>query len=230
MSAVHRKRALLSLAATVVIAGVLIAALTSGGHTHGANSTAARRGERASLAGPTQATVAAGYLGLSQVQMRRKLRGGLTLEQIADATPGKSAAGLLDALVKARAARLARAKGTHKLSAAARAADLARLRKRIQRQLERVPGYPGLAASARYLGLTTALLRSRLQSGRSLAQIADATPGKSAAGLIDTRVSRGESVLAAALASGRISKDTDSALRSTLRARITREVMRRPRT
>jgi hypothetical protein len=161
--------------------------------------------------------------------MRRKLRSGLSLEQIAAATPGKSATGLLDALVEARTARLAHAASAGKLSAAARAVRVARLRTRIQRQLDRVPGYPGLAASARYLGLSATQLRSQLESGHSLAEIAGATPGKSATGLIEARVSDAEATLSAALASGRISKSTDSALRATQRARITREVMRRPR-
>ena len=44
---------------------------------------------------------------------------------------------------------------------------------------------PGLvSAAASYLGLTTAQLQEQLHSGKSLAQIAAATPGKSEAGLI----------------------------------------------
>jgi hypothetical protein len=43
-------------------------------------------------------------------------------------------------------------------------------------------------AAATYLGLTPAELKTQLQSGKTLAQIADATSGKSAAGLIDALV------------------------------------------
>jgi hypothetical protein len=223
------RNALLALAAAAVLAGVLLAVLGGGGHAHDTPSAAAHKGTRASLAGRTRTAVAAEYLGLSSAQLRRKLRAGLTLEQIARATPGRSATGLLYALVQARAARLRSAASTGKLSAAALDARVARLRKRIQAQLERIPGYPGLAADARYLAVSPARLRSQLQSGQSLAQIADATSGKSAAGLISTRVSDGEAALAALLAAGRVSKSRDSTLRSGLRARITREVTRQPR-
>ena len=51
----------------------------------------------------------------------------------------------------------------------------------------RGPG-PELAAAATYLGISGDTLRSDLQSGKTLAQIADATSGKSASGLIDALV------------------------------------------
>jgi hypothetical protein len=230
MRAGRTRNVLLALAAAAVLAGVLVAVLSGGGgHAHDANSAASHPGGRSILPGHSQTAVAADYLGLSTEQLRHELRSGLTLAQIAHATPGRSASGLLDALVEARAARLGRAKGTSKLSAGARRARLARLRKRLQKRLERIPGYVGLAASARYLGITAAQVGSQLESGRSLAQIANATPGKSAHGLIDARVSDSEAALAKTLAAGRITNSTDEALRSTLRARITREVTRPPR-
>ena len=46
----------------------------------------------------------------------------------------------------------------------------------------------GLDAAATYLGATVDALRTQLQSGKTLAQIANATSGKSAAGLIDALV------------------------------------------
>jgi hypothetical protein len=46
----------------------------------------------------------------------------------------------------------------------------------------------GLEAAASYLGTTADALRAQLQSGKTLAQIADATSGKSAQGLIDALV------------------------------------------
>jgi hypothetical protein len=53
-----------------------------------------------------RAAVAAGYLGLPETRLRGELRRGRTLAQIADATTGHSAAGLLDALLHTRAERL----------------------------------------------------------------------------------------------------------------------------
>ena len=50
------------------------------------------------------------------------------------------------------------------------------------------PGFhhgDGLATAAGYLGLTPQQLITQLQTGKTLAQIADATSGKSASGLID---------------------------------------------
>jgi hypothetical protein len=45
-------------------------------------------------------------------------------------------------------------------------------------------GHDDLAAAAAYLGITQDALVTQLQSGKTLAQIANATSGKSAAGLI----------------------------------------------
>jgi hypothetical protein len=228
-SQARTRNALLALAAAAIVAGVLLAVLSGGGGGHANRAGAATsRSGRTVLGAHTQASVAAAYLGLSTAQLRQKLRYGLTLDQIAGATPGRSAAGLLDALVEARTTRLDRARSAGKLSAATLQAHVARLRRRIQAQLERVPGYPGLAADARYLEVSAARLRSQLRSGQSLAQIANATSGKSAGGLISTRVRDGEALLAAVLATGRVSKTSYGALRSSLRARITREVTRRP--
>jgi hypothetical protein len=55
-----------------------------------------------------------------------------------------------------------------------------------------------LLTAARYLGLPTAQLRSDLRSGKSLGEIADATAGKSVAGLIEVLEAAGRQKLAAA--------------------------------
>ena len=52
--------------------------------------------------------VAANYLDESGAQLRQKLRSGRSLAEIANATSGKSSAGLIDALVQSRAAAIAR--------------------------------------------------------------------------------------------------------------------------
>ena len=58
--------------------------------------------------GGTLAT-AAGYLGLSPAQLRSELRSGKSLAEIANATRGKSKAGLIGALEAAPKERLAAA-------------------------------------------------------------------------------------------------------------------------
>jgi len=218
-----------ALAAALVIAGVLLAVLSAGGSGHHSRPSSAAAGGRARIpADPSETAVAAAYLGLSRAQLRSKQRSGLSLAEIADASAGKSANGLLEALVSARLKRLSENDRERGLSSAERRARLMRVRRRIETQLERIPGYVGLAASAAYLGLSAAQLRSELLSGRSLARIADTRPGKSAAGLIDTRASSREAALEAAAASGRISEAKERALIATLRARITAEVTRTP--
>jgi len=54
-----------------------------------------------------RAVAAAAYLGMSRHELRAQLRAGKTLAEIAAATPGKSVAGLIDALVAARRHRIA---------------------------------------------------------------------------------------------------------------------------
>jgi hypothetical protein len=132
---------------------------------------------------------AAGYLRLSPAQLRSELQSGKSLAEIADATSGKSEAGLIAVLEAA---------DKEKLAAAA-----ANLSSRVTAEVQRV-GVPagarhrpgarmrgrgkGLSTAARYLGVSTARLREQLRSGNTLAHIASATSGKSEAGLIEALI------------------------------------------
>lgn len=131
---------------------------------------------------------AATYLGTTVDALRTQLASGKTLAQIANATSGKSAQGVIDALVAAAKARIG----------ADAPSDLTQ---RITDMVNGVhdmdgPGMgfghhgggPELSVAATYLGITADQLRTQLQSGKTLAQIANATSGKSAQGLIDTLV------------------------------------------
>ncbi len=226
----RKRNVMIALAIAAIAAGVIVAVASSGGggHARGSAAHANAKGEAALAGGRTEAQAAAAYLGLTKAQLHKQLQSGHTLAQIADTTGGKSATGLVEALLSTRAAQLSAAVRANKLSSASERRRLARLRRRLEAELERTPGYTGLPAAARYLGVSTAQLRADLRAGRSLAQIAAATPGKSAAGLIDTRVSAREANLEAALASGKISRATESRLASSLRQRITSEVERKP--
>lgn len=218
---------MLAVALAAIAAGAIVVGVTSGGG-HGAN--AARHGRAISPnTAPGTLAVAAGYLGIPRSQLNEELRSGRTLAQVANATGDKSAKGLIDALVSARAKQLrARAAETGTNPAMSEKARLARLRRRAKALVDKIPGYVGLPATARYLGVSVAQLRTELGSGRSLAQIADATPGKSASGLIGARVSTRQAILESAFAAGRITKATESALLSASRERITSEVDRTP--
>ena len=154
--------------------------------------------------------MAAGYLGLSMTQLSSELASGKTLAQIADATSGRSASGLSEALVGAHRAKLAAAG--------------AKLPQRVAAEITRAGGPGGahrrnagerIAAlfasprsagtvAAQYLGIAAPQLRSELRSGKTLAQVADATSGKSQVGLIAALESARRTRVAAAASAGRI--------------------------
>jgi hypothetical protein len=63
-----------------------------------------------------------------------------------------------------------------------------------------------LALPSAYLGLSKDAIKDQLESGKTLAQIADATPGKSAAGLVDFVVSHVKAKLDPWVAKGKLSQ------------------------
>jgi len=77
------------------------------------------------------------------------------------------------------------------------------------------------ATAATYLGLSQADLQTALQSGKTLAQVADATSGKSAAGLIDALVAAEKTELAAAVTAGKLTQAQADQLTATLKDRFT---------
>jgi hypothetical protein len=81
-----------------------------------------------------------------------------------------------------------------------------------------------LSAAASYLGLGESDLFTQLQSGKTLAQIANATSGKSAAGLIDAMVSAQTAQIAAAVKSGMLTQSTADRITADLKARVTERV------
>ncbi len=78
-----------------------------------------------------------------------------------------------------------------------------------------------LAAAASYLGISTDTLRSDLKGGKTLAEIANATSGKSAAGLIDALVSHVQSKLDAAVKAGKLTQAQEDTITPKLKQRIT---------
>jgi hypothetical protein len=157
---------------------------------------------------------ASSYLGVSALRLEADLRAGKTLAEIAAATPGKSEAGLIATLVTARKARLD--------------AVSAKLTRRVKAEVNRVPGEGAGALARSYLGLTPTQLRGEVRAGKTLAQIADATAGKSSAGLIAVIVKARQARLAAAVASGKLTRKQADARATRLQKRITR-LVNRPR-
>jgi hypothetical protein len=139
---------------------------------------------------------AATYLGTTSSNLLTQLRGGKTLAQIAAATNGKSAAGLIAALVAHEQTELADAVKAGRLTQAQADQITTGLQQRFTDLVNGVRpahgfGHGGphmfggpFAAAATYLGISASALETQLRSGKTLAQIANATTGKSAAGLV----------------------------------------------
>ena len=76
-------------------------------------------------------------------------------------------------------------------------------------------------AAATYLGVTEAALTTQLEAGKTLAQVASTTSGKSTAGLIDALVAAEKVELAAAVTAGTITQAQSDQIATTLTARFT---------
>jgi hypothetical protein len=179
-----------------VIAGGAFAAVSATGQGNGQRRIHARHGVH--RLHQRDLTAAAGYLGISTERLEYELNSSGSLAQVAQAH-GKSTQGLIDSIVAARRARLA--------------GVAARLPSRVGAEVDGPARLPRAAvagslrlAAAGYLGITASQLRDELRSGRTLARIADATPGKSSAGLRDALVVARKARLAQGVAAGKITQ------------------------
>lgn len=178
---------------------------------------------------------AATYLGVSQADLLASLQSGKTLAQVAAATSGKSVAGLIDALVAAKKTELAAAVTAGRLTQAQADQIATGLTAHVTAEVngtrpDHGPGGRGfghgaggdeLTAAATYLGVTETALMTQLQSGKTLAQVAAATGGKSVAGLIDALVAAEKTELAAAVKAGTITQAQSDQIATTLTDRFT---------
>jgi hypothetical protein len=229
----RRTSAAVATAVALVLIAAVVAIAASGGGGHTATNASSSSGATAASKPVGEVALAATYLGLSRSRLRSELRAGRTLAQIADSTSGKSAAGLIDALVSAKTARLTAAAASSQLTPAQRTARLTRLRAKVIAAVNRTRtagagprGGGDLAAAATYLGVGRAELDRELSSGRTLAQVAAPRPGKSTAGLIEALVADRRARLAAQLAAGRINATLERAALATLQQRVTVAVNR----
>ncbi len=195
-------------AIAVLILGGAVAAMAAGSagspHHHARKHTGGARRLLQS---------AAAYTGIPLQTLAGDLRAGKSLGQIA-VEAGKTEAGLVKALTATASA------GTEQ---------------RIG-QLVKRPG--GLHArhgvhkggmrllAARYLGLAPAALRGELHAGKTLADIANSTPGRSSAGLISTLVAAREAQLSTAGESSKKSPTFNAARSARLRTRVSAFVER----
>ena len=154
-------------------------------------------------------TTAATYIGVTEDALRTELQTGKSLADVAVAH-GKTRDGLIAALT------------------AAATTEITTL---VDKQNPIPAGGPGgrafhiegapLAAAATYLGATEADLRTKLQGGQTLAQIAAATAGKSRDGLIAAIVADENGKIDAAQTAGRITADQATQMKANTTARVT---------
>jgi hypothetical protein len=218
-----RQKVFAGAAIAVLLAGGALAAVSATGQSSARKSTAAATSSRSRTL-----AAAAGYLGITRAQLSGELSDGKTLAQIAAATSGKSQQGLIEALEAAKKARLSAAAAT--------------LQRRVSKEVTR-PGGPapgsgselsgrfaterGLGrTAASYLGLSPQQLQAKLRSGKSLAQIAEATAGKSSSGLTAALLAARRHRLDSVAASRRLSTVELSRRQARLKRRIERLVHR----
>jgi hypothetical protein len=226
MTRILRRRLALTVALAAVLAGgtaVALGATTSPRHTRGTRQTrVGARGER--RAGIVQ--TAASYLGLTPAQLNEQLGQGRSLAQVAAATPAKSEAGLVAAIVESIKAKVPSAPPS--LETRVRAIVNRTPRIELARHAALGAHRHGAlrAAALAYLGMTRHELITQLKTGKTLAQVADATPGKSAAGLTDALLATVKGRLDARVAAHELDKSRESARLTALRSRIARVLVR----
>ena len=151
-------------------------------------------------------SAAAAYIGITVDQLRTELG---TDKSLADVTVahGKTRDGLIQALVTASQSSITTLVDQKGIGA------------------QRGPGDRGvigdqLSVAATYLGTTTDDLRTKMQAGQTLAQIAAATSGKSRDGLVAALTADATAKIAAAQTAGRITADQATQLTNDLATKI----------
>lgn len=139
MTRLRKRNVMIAIAISALTAGVTVAGLQAARRAHGSLAHRARTHARsgAALSRPDTLARAAAYLGVSRARLHSELQSGRTLAQIADATSGRSATGLIDALLSTRARQLRVGAGTgaNVASSELQRGRLARLRVRLSAQV-----------------------------------------------------------------------------------------------
>jgi hypothetical protein len=179
---------------------------------------------------------AATFLGLTEEELRTELESGKTLAEIATAN-GKTADGLVDALVADAQERLTAAVADGRLTEDQKQQILDGLPAKVEALVNEGfdgfgdgpgfghghgPGFAamGLDAAATFLGLTEEELHAELESGKTLAEIATAN-GKTADGLVQALLADAQAQLAAAVADGRLTEEQKQQILDRLEPRLT---------
>jgi hypothetical protein len=224
------KRAIIASAGTAVAlaagAGGAYAAAGFGGGSGPGDPNSQGRVVQVTVGGPPGGAAIAGYLGLTEEQLRTQLEAGKTLAQIATAQ-GKSVPGLEDVIYADAKSHLDQAVADGKLTAAHEQTMLADLKAHLDDIVNHTGPPGGLhvgvrifgPAVASYLGLTEPELHTQIESGKSLAQIATAQ-GKSVDGLKAAILAEAKSRLDRAVADGKLTAAQEQTMLTDLKSHI----------
>jgi hypothetical protein len=175
-------------------------------------------------------TAAATYIGITEAQLRTELGTDKSLADVAVAH-GKTRDGLIAALTAAQQqdiATLVDRKGIGARPNPANGVGPGNGRGPGPGGFGRGPGGrvigTSLAAAATYLGTTQVDLETKLRAGQTLAQIANATAGKSRDGLVSALVADATAKIDAAQKAGTITADQATQQKANLATRIAQEV------
>ena len=162
---------------------------------------------------------AATYIGITEAELRTELGTDKSLADVAVAH-GKTRDGLIAALTAAQQQDIAALVDQKGVGARPNPAN----------GFGPGPGFgrgPGdkvtgdsLAAAATYLGTTEADLQTKIRAGQTLAQIANATAGKSRDGLLNALVADATAKIDAAQTAGTITADQATQLKTNLSTRL----------
>src|SRR5256714_376268 len=163
-------------------------------------------------------TAAATYIGITEAQLRTELGTDKSLADVAIAH-GKTRDGLIAALVAAQQQDITALVDQKGIGARPNPAN------GVGPGLGRGPGGRNVigdseAAAATYLGTTEADLETKLRAGQTLAQIANATAGKSRDGLLNALVADATGKIDAAQKAGTITADQATQLKTNLSTRL----------
>ena len=219
----HLDKALIASGAALLLSGGIAAAALGPSNVGSAvmaslpgDVTLAVQGNSALAGGKNWVATAATYIGITEAALRTELASGKSLADVAVAN-GKTRDGVIAALTAAAITEITTLVDTKN------------------------PGFGGpgggpgglggihfggddLTASATYLGTTDADLRTKLQAGQTLAQIAAATSGKSRDGLIQALVAHETTEIDAAQTAGKITADQATQAKANLTTRVTEMV------
>jgi polyhydroxyalkanoate synthesis regulator phasin len=223
-----KRTILASAAAAIVLAAGAGGAYAAGGFSSGPGTNDGSGDAvlvKTGPGGPFGSEAIADYLGLSQSELRAQLESGKTLAQIATAQ-GKSVSGLEDVIYSDAKADLDQAVADGKLSASEESTMLADLKAHLDDIVNGTGPHGEFHAGpmfgpavASYLGLTESELRTQLESGKTLAQIATAQ-GKSVEGLKAAILAEAKSKLDEAVASGKLTASEEQTMLDKLQANL----------